>query len=810
MTMTPKNDRWLSRALVTTLAVGGLAQACTLPDDSSDPGQVSEALGGSVRFVQVAAATPQGAVSTVRVRFRNPQGAGDLNLVAVGWNDTTAPPVSVSDTLGNSYAQVGTTHGQGLSQTIYLAPNIHGGANSVTVTFGSAVSYPDVRVLEYGGLATSQPLDAIQGATGSGARASSQNLTTTSANDLIVGLGMTAGAFSGAGGGFRARVVTAPDGDIAEDRTGATAGAYAATAPLAGSAAWLMQAVALRAATSAPGGSDAGSDAAPIDDAGVPDANPGPVDAGPPGTSAFLLDSYGGATVLLSMTKENRDYSGPCVRVSRANGSSPIDIPFVAGGKNIDAAVADAYLAGGTAFGDVWYGQSNGQNAVQPTLSRRWQFVKRADGKYSFKATANGLGMELADNAVFKTPKVHLFMIWNGGNYPADASENGAFIGYTGPGAINDNARWALGNAYAENDVPGKYVVNGTTSYWPMGAAHLRSNTGGGLVTWDFSTEDQQLRINNGHVVVPGSGSTNVTYPSAQKLIIGNGADYASSQLGEWTSVILYGTTRTDRDAISAYLNSPASSNLADVPWTYTLDGFNFKAEFSPTWEVSSPDANGFSWWQEFGGYDWSFSRATTSNGAELVRYGVHGGDSDWIVTGAERAERGASGIGLSKGDSWERFFQFYVEPGASMDIDWCGIGQMHYNNGGFGSPAIFFLSMLHDQVTVESGTVVSTPVAYSRGTWYALRISGTWSPNSTADTLQVWLGPNGTALTKIVDAKGALFENQETGAYFKQGIYRGYSSPDPFVVRVANDKISKTAGAFTAYVSSQPVLPQP
>src|SRR5262249_1478253 len=95
--------------------------------------------------------------STVRVTFSGAQTAGNLNVVAVGWNDTQALVSSVSDARGNVYARaVGPVALAGtLSQSIYYAKNIAAataGANAVTVVFSQAAAYPDIRILEYSGL----------------------------------------------------------------------------------------------------------------------------------------------------------------------------------------------------------------------------------------------------------------------------------------------------------------------------------------------------------------------------------------------------------------------------------------------------------------------------------------------------------------------------------------------------------------------------------------------------------------------------------------------------------------------------------
>ena len=204
-----------------------------------------------ISFAQVASATPQSQVISVKVSYPQAQTAGDLNLVVVGWNDTSATVQSVTDSLGNSYAlAAGPVKGTALTQSIYYAKNILGGSNSVTVTFSQAAVFPDVRILEYKGLSTTAPVDVTAGASGtsgSNTLVSSGSATTTSASELILGAGTTSGAFGKAGTSFKAEVITA-DGDIAEDEVVSATGSYSATASLAayGSQKWVMQMVSLK------------------------------------------------------------------------------------------------------------------------------------------------------------------------------------------------------------------------------------------------------------------------------------------------------------------------------------------------------------------------------------------------------------------------------------------------------------------------------------------------------------------------------------------------------------------------------------
>jgi Glycosyl hydrolases family 16/IPT/TIG domain len=207
-------------------------------------------------FVQVKSATPQAASGSVAVTFTLAQTAGNLNVVVVGWNDATSTVSSVSDSLGNNYVlAIGPTSGTGLRQSIYYAAGIKAGSNTVTARFNQAAKYVDVRALEYSGLDSANPLDAKAGASGSGTSANSGAATTTSANDMIFGAGMTIARFTAAGSGFASRIITTPDADIAEDKTVSTTGSYSATAPNS-SGSWVMQMVAFRASGTSGGSSN--------------------------------------------------------------------------------------------------------------------------------------------------------------------------------------------------------------------------------------------------------------------------------------------------------------------------------------------------------------------------------------------------------------------------------------------------------------------------------------------------------------------------------------------------------------------------
>ena len=235
-----------------------------------------------IAFVQGNYATPQTAQAGVSVRYTAMQSAGDLNVVIVGWGDTTATVQSVTDTSGNAYVRaVGPTLMTGtLSQSIYYAKNILApGANTVSVSFSAPAVYPDIRILEYRGLDPANPLDVVAAAVGNNATPNSGAATTTAANELIVGADLTTGATVAAGSGFTSRMITVPDADIAEDQVVASTGSYAATASAPGGP-WLMQMATFRAA-------GAGAPATP--------SAPGTLTASAAGVTAVNL-SWGAAT----------------------------------------------------------------------------------------------------------------------------------------------------------------------------------------------------------------------------------------------------------------------------------------------------------------------------------------------------------------------------------------------------------------------------------------------------------------------------------------------------------------------------------
>jgi chitodextrinase len=195
-------------------------------------------------FVQASFATPQSPASSVTATYTKAQIAGDANILAIGWNDTVSKITSVTDSTGNTYTKaVGTIRGNGLSQAICVAADVAAaaaGSNQVTVTFDRPATFVDLRITEYSGLSHTSPFDLGASATGTGTVASTPPVAVATPSKLLFAAGMTSATFTAPGDGYTARVITAPDGDLIEDRVAYTPGDYAATASLSGGT-WLLQ-----------------------------------------------------------------------------------------------------------------------------------------------------------------------------------------------------------------------------------------------------------------------------------------------------------------------------------------------------------------------------------------------------------------------------------------------------------------------------------------------------------------------------------------------------------------------------------------
>jgi len=257
--------------------------------------------GSPIVFIQANSASPQATQTPVTVTYTGAQTAGNLNVVIVSWNDSTATISSVTDSIGNTYAVAAAPVVQSAtaSQAIYYGKNIAAaaaGANTVTVTFNVAARHPDIRIAEYSGVDPLNPLDASVGAQGNTATSDSGPVSTTNANDILIGANVVQATSTGPGTGYSSRGITV-DGDILEDQVVSVTGSYSATATLDKVQLWIMQMAAFRAATS--GGSPAPN---------IASLNP---TTGPAGTSVTITGSNFGTSQGTSIVNFNGTTATP-------------------------------------------------------------------------------------------------------------------------------------------------------------------------------------------------------------------------------------------------------------------------------------------------------------------------------------------------------------------------------------------------------------------------------------------------------------------------------------------------------------------
>src|SRR6266566_2446452 len=199
----------------------------------------SQQAAAQMKFVQVNSAVPT-STATISATYNSAQTAGNMNVVAIGWDSSFITLKTLTDSKGNSYKlAVSYVDSTGITQAIYYAPNIvaaAAGANRVTATLSASTDWPDLRILEYSGVNT---LNKTASAKGTTTTASSGSVTTTQADELLFGAVYTYGTTNGPGSGYTSRVVTG-DSDLAEDEVVFTTGLYTAKASMDGQE-WVAQ-----------------------------------------------------------------------------------------------------------------------------------------------------------------------------------------------------------------------------------------------------------------------------------------------------------------------------------------------------------------------------------------------------------------------------------------------------------------------------------------------------------------------------------------------------------------------------------------
>jgi hypothetical protein len=262
---------WSATSIVATVPTGATTGSVVVTVGGVASNGVTFTVGNApVAYAQGNSVDSQTSQTTFTLSFLSAQNAGDLNVVVVGWGGT-ALVQSVTDTRGNTYVlAVGpTTHtwppnqppgvlGGTQTQAIYYAKSIvsaAAAANSVTVTFNGATTSAGIKIAEYSGLSTTNPVDVSVGHAGGVTQlttVSSGTANTSNAHDLLVGADTTDTFTNGPGAAYTSRIFT---NDILEDEEVKTTGSYSATASIGTDAPpngqvihYVIQMVAFRAA----------------------------------------------------------------------------------------------------------------------------------------------------------------------------------------------------------------------------------------------------------------------------------------------------------------------------------------------------------------------------------------------------------------------------------------------------------------------------------------------------------------------------------------------------------------------------------
>ena len=213
-----------------------------------------------------------GSTTTGSLAFTTNNTAGNFIAVAIRGGFSNAQVFTVTDTNANTYkqaAQVGYA-ASAVTQAIYYAENVKGGANTITVTM-SVAGPLRFDILEYSGVATSSSLDGTAVGTSTSSSPATGNMNTTIGGDLLLAtVGTTNSATFTAGTGYTIRdLVPAPPNTkhIAEDQIQSAAGTVSAGTTLGASDSW---GAVLAAFKPAAGGGGAGTPASITATAGTP------------------------------------------------------------------------------------------------------------------------------------------------------------------------------------------------------------------------------------------------------------------------------------------------------------------------------------------------------------------------------------------------------------------------------------------------------------------------------------------------------------------------------------------------------------
>ncbi len=165
--------------------------------------------------------------------------AGSTVVASVTWDSSTSgTSLTCTDTQGNTFTTVNVWTDVANTQSVGVcyARSTSGGADTVTATFGGAASFRRIVVSEYGGLASSSPVDVSTATAGGTSTTATDAVTsgtasTTQNGDLIYGAvsDTTTTTTIAAGTGFTQRFSLNAKDFAVQDKVQTTAGSVAST-----------------------------------------------------------------------------------------------------------------------------------------------------------------------------------------------------------------------------------------------------------------------------------------------------------------------------------------------------------------------------------------------------------------------------------------------------------------------------------------------------------------------------------------------------------------------------------------------------
>ena len=188
-----------------------------------------------IAFVKVSDSgnTGSGQGSSSQIVF-TPTNAGDLLIIGFFQVSATNTIVSVTDTNGTTHLLK--TQTVNLVAGMYYVPNCAAGAHTITVTY-SGSAWNDLFVAEYSGADAVNPIDVSNAAQGASGVNPATTLTTTKANEYLVGWVHAEGTVLAVGGGFASRDTF--DGNQVEDKPAPTIGTCSINSPTSALGNWL-------------------------------------------------------------------------------------------------------------------------------------------------------------------------------------------------------------------------------------------------------------------------------------------------------------------------------------------------------------------------------------------------------------------------------------------------------------------------------------------------------------------------------------------------------------------------------------------